>query len=207
MLVGGCATELLVTDPGAPAPRPTRDVDLLVQVVTLAEYYAVEEEMRNLGFRQGEDDAGVLCRWSMGELLVDVMPTEEGILGFGNRWYAEAETSARSMELEPGLEVRVINAPCFLGTKLEAFLSRGEGDYVASHDLEDMIAVIDGRAELPGEVADSPDDLREYLVGWAGKLLSDSRFQEALPGLLPPDQASQGRVGIVLSRLEQIMQS
>lgn len=39
-------------------------------------------------------------------------------------------------------------APYFCATKLEAFGGRGKNDYLASHDLEDLITVVDGRPEL-----------------------------------------------------------
>ena len=48
-------------------------------------------------------------------------------------------------EVEPGLRIRVVTAPYFVATKLEAFRGRGRGDYISSHDLEDLLAVIDGR--------------------------------------------------------------
>jgi len=32
----------------------------------------------------------------------------------------------------------------FLATKFAAFDGRGKGDYMASHDLEDIVAVVDG---------------------------------------------------------------
>ena len=37
VLVGGCATELLLTDKGAPEVRYTTDVDMLIEVVSLVE--------------------------------------------------------------------------------------------------------------------------------------------------------------------------
>jgi hypothetical protein len=37
-----------------------------------------------------------------------------------------------------------------VATKLEAFLKRGGGDYIASHDLEDIVTVVDGsQGRLP----------------------------------------------------------
>lgn len=36
VFVGGCAAGLLVTDPGLPAIRATGDVDVVVEVATLA---------------------------------------------------------------------------------------------------------------------------------------------------------------------------
>ncbi len=49
---------------------------------------------------------------------------------------------------ERDLRVRVVAAPYFCATKLETFRDRGKGDYLASHDLEDPITVVEGRPEL-----------------------------------------------------------
>ena len=66
---------------------------------------------------------------------VYVMPLDEKILGFSNRWYRPAMKSAVERKLEPGLSIRVVNSAYFCATKLEAFASRGKGDYMAGHDL------------------------------------------------------------------------
>jgi hypothetical protein len=52
----------------------------------------------------------------------------------------------------------------FLAFKLEAFDGRGKGDYRASHDLEDLVAVIDGRPEVVDEVAGASEALRAFLA-------------------------------------------
>jgi len=81
--------------------------------------------------------------WMYRSVKVDVMPTDSAILGFSNRWYAAAMLSAQNMRLPAGIDIRMVTAPFFLATKLEAFYGRGNGDYMVSHDLEDMIAVLD----------------------------------------------------------------
>jgi hypothetical protein len=97
--------------------------------------------------------------------------------------------------------IRLITAPFFLGTKMEAFYDRGENDYYMSHDLEDFIAVVEGREQLLEELADAPADLREYLREATGKLLGNERFLEALPGYVPGDSISQRRIPIIIERL------
>lgn len=78
--------------------------------------------------------------------MLDVMPLDEKVLGFTNIWYRPAINTVEEHEILPGMTIKVISAPYFCATKLEAFKGRGAGDYLASHDLEDIITVIDGRA-------------------------------------------------------------
>ena len=49
--------------------------------------------------------------------------------------------------------IRLVTPACFIATKLAAFGDRGRRNPTASHDLEDMIAVIDSRPEIIGDVA------------------------------------------------------
>lgn len=66
--------------------RPTEDVDLLAQVPVRAEYYALETELRSRGFQQDMRVGAPICRWTVDEVTVDVMPTLPDVLGFSNRW-------------------------------------------------------------------------------------------------------------------------
>jgi hypothetical protein len=87
---------------------------------------------------------------------------------------------------------------------LEAFAGRGNNDYQSSHDLEELMAVVDGRAELVQEIHAGPEDVRAYIAAEIGKLLAIRKFLDALPGYLLPDEASQARVAILLDRLKKI---
>jgi hypothetical protein len=97
-----------------------------------------------------------------------------------------------------------VTAVHFCATKLEAFAGRGKGDYQSSHDLEDLIAVVDGRVELVKEIYSGPEDVCAYIAAEIGKLLATPQFLDALPGYLLPDQTSQARVSILLERLKKI---
>jgi hypothetical protein len=132
------------------------------------------------------------------------MPVDSLIIGFTNRWYRPALADARRVSIG-NYEIRVITAPYFLATKLEAFHGRGRNDFRGSHDLEDIVTVIDGRPELVEEVRVAPADLQKYLSGEFGALLSNRSFLDALPGHMLPDRASQLRAGLILKRLQQLI--
>ncbi|MCU7877211.1 MAG: hypothetical protein KZQ84_10495 [Candidatus Thiodiazotropha sp. (ex Lucinoma borealis)] len=204
VFLGGCATGLLITDEAAPPLRVTRDVDAIVQVTSLAAYHYLSDKLRKQGFREDTSDGAPLCRWVSGEVILDVMPTESHILGFGNRWYGSAVEHAELITLPSGHKIRLVSAPYFLCTKLEAFDGRGGGDYLLSHDIEDMIAVLDGRPEIVNEIRAADSALvNEVRIRFA-QLLGDTRFIGALSGHMPSDQASQARVGLVMDRIKEI---
>jgi hypothetical protein len=201
VFVGGCATGLLITDPGAAAVRRTYDVDVITEIASYAEYAAFSERLRELGFEEDSREGAPLCRWQHDGLVLDVMPLDAAILGFSNRWYADALRTSVKVSLPSGLTLRAITAPYFLGTKIEAFRGRGHGDYFASHDLEDFIAVIDGRPSLLKEVQESSPELRAFLGEAVRGLLAASRFLDALPGYLSPDAANQTRITSLSEKL------
>ncbi|MET0064030.1 MAG: hypothetical protein ABW176_17225 [Candidatus Thiodiazotropha endolucinida] len=194
VFLGGCATGLLITDKAAPPLRVTKAVDTIVEAATLAAYQRFSEKLRKQGFREDTSDGAPLCRWVADEVILDVMPTDSRILGFGNRWYESALKHAEVTTLPSGRNIRMVTAPHFLSTKLEAFDGRGRGDYLLSHDVEDMIAVLDGRPEIINEVQTADQELIENVRARFAQLLSDNRFIAVLPGHMPGDQASQARI-------------
>lgn len=204
VFVGGSTTGLLITDSGAGDVRPTSDVDAITEITSYADYNAFSERLRELGFAEDTSEGAPLCRWRNGDTTLDVMPLNEEILGFSNRWYSAAMESAEEHELEPGLRIRVVTAPYFCATKIEAFRGRGKGDYLASRDLEDVITVIDGRPELLNELRSAPGDVRSYIATAIGQMIETDRFIDALPGYLLSDAASQGRISILLEFLREV---
>lgn len=201
---GGCVTGLLVTDPAAAPIRATLDVDVIVEAGSYIEFTVLEEQLRQLGFRESRAEGAPVCRWVSGDLLIDFMPVDPSILGFSNRWYRPALKTARLLAVGT-FKIRVITAPYFMATKLEALRGRGRNDFRASRDLEDIVTIIDGRAEIVDEVALSPTDLKQYLSDEFRDLLSNRDFRDALPGQLLPDLASQQRIHIVVNRMNQLI--
>jgi hypothetical protein len=83
-----------------------------------------------------------------GRNVLDVMPLDEKILGFSNRWYKAAMKLSETTTLRDDLVIRMITAPYFVATKLDAFKRRERGDFLGSHDLEDVVSIVDGRESL-----------------------------------------------------------
>lgn len=204
VFVGGCATGLLLTTPRAQAIRATQDVDVVVHVVSIADYHAMEKAVESRGFKHDLSPDAPICRWVLQGVALDLMPSEPGILGFHNRWYPLAVKSATKVTLPNKREIRLITAPVFVATKFEAFHGRGGNDFLASHDLEDIITVIDGRPELLQEIEQADGELRCYIADKIKALLEDHNFLTALPGHLPGDAASQARLPELVRRMREI---
>ena len=201
VLVGGCAASLLIDTPTAPPPRVTYDVDLIAVVTALHDFHALERGFGERGLTRDLSPDAPICRWKVGAIAVDLMPTDETVLGFSNRWYAEAASSAARLRLPSGRAINLISAPAFLATKFEAFRTRGKADLMASHDFEDIINVVEGRAAIVDEVRSSGTALRGYLAAQFAGIIAAPGFINVLPGLLAFDELHGQRVTAVVQRM------
>ena len=202
VFVGGATLGLHITDRNAAPARGTDDVDVIAEIASYVDYIAFSEKLRKIGFIEDSRPSAPMCRWLHGELILDVMPIEKSLLGPSNRWYKDALEQAQTVTLPSGQSIRVISAAYFLGTKIEAFQGRGNRDYYSSRDLDDFVAVVDGRTSILDEVGFVAPDLRAYLAEAARLLLAEPNFLDALPGYLLPDEGNQQRLPLLLNRLK-----
>ncbi len=199
--VGGCITGLLITDKAAPDVRFTIDVDCIINIITKPSYFALAEKLRQKGFKEISFGNHPICRWDCDGILIDIMPTDKSVLGFSNGWYKDAQANAIIKTINNSKIIKVISAPYFLATKLEAFNDRGKQDFLLSHDLEDIIAVIDGRPEIVSDVSNTSNSLKEYLSSEFFSLMNNNKFIQALPGHLNYSSESEERKKIVEERI------
>lgn len=203
--VGGCTTGLLLTDAFTKEQvRHTDDVDLIVHVMGYADYAKLQERLHqrkfNIVMPEG-DDVPPICAMQLGELRIDIMPDDEGILGFSNRWYSDAIKSAQDYQLTAEIVIKLVHPVMFVATKLEAWNGRGNGDALTSRDIEDILHLVDGRPELIDEIAQSQQDVRTFISVEVGKLIGDSNFEMAVSS-----QANTAeREDIIYERLERII--
>lgn len=205
--VGGCVTGLLITDKAAPDVRFTVDVDCIINVITRIDYYSFAEKLRQKKFKELIFGDHPICRWDCDGVLIDVMPVDKSVLGFSNRWYKEAQQHALNKNITDTLGVKIISAPYFLATKLEAFKDRGKQDFLLSHDLEDIISLIDGRPEITQDILTVPENLKNYLSLEFAALMNNDHFIQALPGHLNYSHESDSRKKVVENRMQAIIAS
>lgn len=207
VFLGGAVIELLVDNPTVSELRPTKDVDVVAEVLTRSAFYTLEEKLRDAGFRHDTSEGAPLCRWLVDGYRVDVMPAEASPLGMNTRWFREALEFPLPKSLGDGYEIDVVSAPVFIATKLEAYRDRGKGDFQASHDIEDIVSVIDGSAAIVELIASGPPAVRGFVVRQLLSWTSRAEWTHLVAGHLSGMSLSAGRESIVCGRILRICES
>jgi predicted nucleotidyltransferase len=178
IFVGG-ATISLYADREAPQVRETDDVDIVVQITSRSQYALLEQKLRDIGF-QNVTTSGFVGRFMVKGIIVDVMPTEESILGFSNKWYAYGFKSAVWYKIDSNHRVKIFTAPVFIATKLEAFKNRGNRDGRTSADFEDIVFVLENRLAIWEEIRNESAEIKSYLHEEFAMHLTNPYLQEWL---------------------------
>ena len=202
--VGGCTTGLLLTDDFSKEQvRHTDDVDLIVHVINHAGMLRLQAQLSARGFSHSMEDDSPICSMRLGELRVDFMPDDESVLGFSNRWYVQALKTATPYKLPDGQFIRLVTPAYFVATKLEAYRGRGNNDPLGSRDIEDILTLVDGRAELTRELLMASAELRQYISTELTNLLKVNQFSYAVTSAAGNEE---GREDLIFERLESIIQ-
>lgn len=201
VFTGGGIVGLLITDPAAPPPSRTKDIDLVLEIANYAEFAGMEESLRIAGFTQpGWLDNAPIVAWQWKGVRVDFLPHLPMEFMQSNRWFPYLVDEAERVEVTKGNHAWLASAPCFLATKFEAFYSRGKGDYIMSKDIEDILAVIDGRVETLEEILICSHEVRGFVAQSCRRLLTEPGFMDCLPQLVPDDR----REHVAAERLKQL---
>ena len=205
VFVGGCAVDLLVDDNAANDLRVTGDVDVIAEITSRSEYYSLIEELRTLGFSEvipTDESPAPICRLSYKGMLLDVMPTDDSVLGFSNKWYLPAIKNSSQVELDKELIIRVIASAYFIATKLIAFRGRGKSDYYC-HDMEDIITIFNGKRTIVNELECSDSDVRRFISDEFSDLIKDRHFRNTcIAGHLSHEDKK--RVDLVFARIKSV---
>lgn len=207
VFVGGATVHLWLTEPGAPPARATEDVDVICEVATRTEYYRLGSRLRERGLHEASD-APVICRWKSADpqLVLDVMPTAADILGFSNPRYEEAISTAATITLGSGAEIRAATPATLVATKLCAWRGRGKGDLLRSLDVHDVLTLVDGRPELTAEIEAARPDLRAYVRDELVQLQAERYFDYAVDGATAGyGPLGADRANLVRERLQQVI--
>lgn len=188
VFVGG-ATVALYADTIAAEARPTDDVDVIIELLSYKGYAELDERLRAAGF-VNDSESGVICRYQIQGITVDIMPTHPEVIGFSNKWYPAGFKEAISIDID-GRSIKIFSLPFFIASKLEAFKSRGRGNYRYSSDFEDIVYVLENNSQAKELLFNASPDVFSYLQNAFSEMLSDPDFEEGLTAHLEPNTSSQ----------------
>jgi predicted nucleotidyltransferase len=202
VFVGGATVSLYADRPFAEA-RPTEDVDILVEILHYRDYADIEQRLREKGF-VNDLESGIICRYRVRGVVVDVMPTGEQALGFSNPWYVPGCASAMVFVLDDHYPIRIFQPVHFLAAKLEAFNNRGGGDGRWSSDFEDIVFILNNRNSIWVEIKNADETVQMFLRNQFRRLLENQYIDEWIAVHL--DQNEQRRVLTITGRLMEFVQ-
>lgn len=185
VFIGGAVAELYANDPAASDIRPTLDVDFVVELSSRIEHARLEENLRAKGFANDTSDGAPICRWTFLGVKVDVIPTDENILGFSNRWYVEGIENKISKALSDGTEIYIFSTEYYLATKFDAHKSRGGNDLRQSRDFEDIIYILDNCLDILENINNANKSVKEYLKAESQNLKDGDNLTEGIESALP----------------------
>ncbi len=201
VFVGGAITSLYIKDETVRTVRPTDDVDCVIQIARRSEYTALEEKLRKLGFKHFIGNNAPICRWTYSGVMVDIMPNDPNILGFANKWYDEGLKNTVQISLPDGQKIFILALPLFVATKIEAFYGRKERDFRISHDIEDIITVLDGQMDFRA-FNEAPLSVKAYLKAQFKEFLADRVFIESVSSHIEFGHENKARVQRIIDFLE-----
>jgi len=167
VFTGGLIVQEYWTVPALRETRATVDADVIVEAATYMEYAAFGRRLGERGFLQLANAETPPYRWIKDDLVLDVMPIDATVLGFTNRWYRSGVARAIQVSLDDTVSIRILDAPHFLASKLEAYRGRGADDAFISHDVEDVVSVVAGRPVCVEETKAADPEL----AAWIGSVL------------------------------------
>ncbi|MEG4171543.1 MULTISPECIES: hypothetical protein [unclassified Microcoleus] len=121
VFTGGATISLYLDEAAAPDIRPTDDVDCVVSIASRAEYYQLSELLKTIGLQESTESGAPLCRWQYEGISIDVMPCDESVLGFSNRWYKPGIANSIRYQLPSGRQILIFSTPYLLASTHRSF--------------------------------------------------------------------------------------
>lgn len=198
--IGGAIVSLYVTDIGAEEPRPTKDIDVSVQISTYPQMVQLSEKLASKHIHPAPTEE-VLYRYQYEDILIDFIPYDETPLGPTNSWLKPGFEKAYPVPIG-AVQIRILPVSLFIATKWEAHKDRG-GDPRVSHDFEDIIYVIDNSLGFVEDVLHADEKVKAFLKGMASDILSNSNRDEIIECHINPYDTSERRK-LIIEKLEAI---
>ena len=201
--VGGAMAGSYANDPAAVEPRPTTDVDCVVDSKNYAEHAAVEEQLRKLHFQNDtESEPPIICRWVYNGEIVDVMSIDEKSLSFGNRWYRPGFEHREQYKLPSGQLIYRLPVTYYIATKLEALRSRGGNDWRGAKDFEDIVYVLNYCMDFLNQFATETGSVKTFVADEFANILKRPNIAEEIECAIAPEEIE--RTDMIINILQKV---
>lgn len=198
--VGGATVSLYADDPAADDVRPTKDIDIVLHILSFSELTAIQEKLSQKGI-QPDSESEIVCRFKYEDVLIDVMSTKEVGWAPSNIWFEPGFKNLICYQVAD-IKIKIFPVSYFLATKFAAFHDRGS-DPRTSKDFEDIVYVLDNRLNLVEELLESPEDVRNYLAFELHELQHADKM-EAIQAHLSPFTI-EDRYDLIQDKIKQII--
>lgn len=98
------------------------------------------------------------------------------------------------------MSIYIFKTPYFIATKIEAY---HVSDFRISHDIEDIITVIDGQIDF-NNLLDVPPDLKAYLRKELNLFLQEDLFVESISSHLEYGHVSRARLERIIGFIKSM---
>ena len=200
IFVGGSVVSLYTDDPAADDIRPTADIDITVKLMNQGNYPQMLKHLSDLGFKLDMTGHSV-CSYKYKDIPVDIMSTEDMPLIPSTKWFKLGLDTLQTVQAN-NVEIQILSAPYFLATKFKAFDDRG-GDYRTSHDIEDIVYVLDNRINIVDEIKQADLEVKFFIKSEFQKIIDSKTLEEIIAAHVHPLVIEQ-RQSMILDKLDQI---
>jgi len=199
--VGGAVVSLYIDDTSAEDVRPTKDIDITLEIFTLGELEKLRQLLNQKGFFQSSED-NVICRFRFEEIKIDVMATKPIGWAPANPWFEAGIGSPVAIDIDD-ITIKILSLPYFLATKFAAFSDRGRKDPRTSHDFEDIVYLLNYTSYLKPAVLNADKEVQVYLKQAFLEILDSPILHEAIIGNLFYEN-QMARFNKILNLLKEI---
>lgn len=199
--VGGAVISLYADDPAAGDVRPTKDLDIVVEIASQLKLEKLRKKLeeQNIHFDPNEK---VLCRFRYENIKLDVMATKQIGWAPANPWF-KAGFKNRIQEHLDDILIYIFPFVYLLASKYAAFHNRGR-DPRTSYDFEDIVFLLDNRTNLTKDILGAEDEVKKFLANEFQKILEDDTLEEAVLAHLEPASQTE-RYEMIRKKLEEIL--
>lgn len=202
VFVGGAIVGLYINDPAAEDLRPTKDVDIFLEITTSIELEQLRQKLTSNGFVQSADENNI-CRFLFEYIKVDVMSTMEIGWASANPWFYPGLFDLEERDVN-GIKIRILSLAYFLASKFNAFHGRGKNSPRTSHDFEDIVYILDHQPDLVIKIKSAPHDVKKYLLSEFSHIIHEELYQEAVSGNLSYG-VEEKRYQLIMDKLNAIV--